>query len=743
MVAVLSEVTTEDAIKFEGWLKSIAEGRSTTEMEFIRRACEFAQEAHQGQMRASGEPYFQHSLSVANILAQLRLDHETIAAALLHDVLEDTSVTFEELKAEFGEVVAQLVDGVTKMGQIQEYRGENRKRKEERREKKEEAQAESLRKMFLAMVDDVRVVLIKLADRTHNMRTLYHLRDDKRRRIARETMEIFAPLANRLGIWQIKWELEDLSFRYLEPELYKKIAGMVDERRINREQYITDVAQKLKEELQKRGVEAEVSGRPKHIYSIWRKMQRKGVDFDQIYDVRAVRVLVKDVADCYASLGMVHTLWRPIPGEFDDYIAAPKDNLYQSLHTAVIGPDGKTIEVQIRTNEMHQHAELGVAAHWRYKEGAKSDPIFDKKVKWLRSLMEWKEDVADAHEFLDQVKAEVFQDRVHVLTPGGDVVDLPHGSTPIDFAYQIHTEIGHRCRGAKVNGRIVPLTYQLKNGDQVEILTAKRGGPSRDWINPHLGFIKTSRARAKVRYWFKHQNYEENVANGRIVLERELRRLGVPEANYEKLAQEFNFNKVEEFLAAVGRNDVSITHLIGAINHLLELAGPKEKEVWHLPTPLPSPSKKASTGVQIQGVGNLLTNFAQCCRPVPGDREIIGYITQGRGVTIHRGDCPNVLRLKEKSPERLIVVDWGAQNDATYPVDVQIEAFDRPGLLRDITAVFANEKINLSTVNVVTTKQSHKAQVLATLDIANLDQLSRVLAMVEQLPNVTEVRRRK
>jgi len=736
MVAVKSEITTEDAMQFEGWIRSIADGRSPAEVEFIHRACEFAQRLHQGQVRASGEPYFQHSLSVANILAQLRLDHETIAAALLHDVLEDTPITLNELRTEFGDTVARLVDGVTKMGQIQEFRGQSKK------SKKEEAQAESLRKMFLAMVDDVRVVLIKLADRTHNMRTLHHLREEKRKRIARETMEIFAPLASRLGIWQIKWELEDLSFRYIEPELYKKIAAMVDERRINRERYISEVAQKLKVELRLRGIEAEVSGRPKHIYSIWRKMKRKGVDFDQIYDVRAVRVLVKEMADCYASLGIVHTLWRPIPGEFDDYIAAPKDNLYQSLHTAVIGPEGKTIEVQIRTYEMHQNAELGVAAHWRYKEGAKSDANFDRKITWLRSLMEWKEDVADAHEFLDQIKTEVFQDRVHVLTPEGDVVDLPHGATPIDFAYYIHTEVGHRCRGAKVNGRIVPLNYALQNGDQVEILTAKRGGPSRDWINPHLGYIKTSRARAKVRYWFKHLNYEENVSNGRIILERELRRLGVPEINYEKLAQEFKYNKVEDFLAAIGRNDISITHLTGAINDLLESAEPKEKEVWHLPAALPSHDKKSSTGIQVQGVGDLLTNLAQCCRPVPGDVEIIGYITQGRGVTIHRGDCPNVLRLKEKSPERLIAVDWGGQNDITYPVDVQIEAFDRPGLLRDITAVFANEKINLTTVSVITTKHEHKAKVLATLDIANIDQLSRVLTMVEQLPNVTEVRRR-
>lgn len=738
MVAVKSEITTQDALHYEGWLQSIAEGRTGAEVEFIRRACEVAQKAHHGQYRASGEPYFQHSLSVANILAELRLDYETIAAAILHDVLEDTSITIRELEKEFGSTVAKLVDGVTKMGQIQEFRGQSKK------SKKEQAQAESLRKMFLAMVDDIRVVLIKLADRTHNMRTLYHLREDKRRRIAQETMEIFAPLANRLGIWQIKWELEDLAFRYNQPELYKQIAKMVDERRINREKYIAAVVDKLRKELRLRGIEADVTGRPKHIYSIWRKMKRKGVDFDQIHDVRAVRVLVNTEADCYATLGIVHTLWRPIPGEFDDYIAAPKDNLYQSLHTAVIGPEGRTIEVQIRTYEMHQNAELGVAAHWRYKENARSDPGFDAKINWLRSLMEWKDDVVDAREFVDQVKAEVFQERVHVLTPNGDVIDLPAGATPIDFAYYIHTEVGHRCRGAKVNGRIVPLNHQLKNGEQVEILTAKRGGPSRDWINPHLGYIKTSRARSKVRHWFKYQNYEENVAHGRTTLERELRRLGLSDINFEKLARQFHFNRVDDFLAAIGRNDINTTQIVTTIKEVVESAEPTEKEEWQLLVPLTPPIKKevSTSGIKVQGVGDLLTNLAQCCRPVPGDTDIVGYITRGRGVTIHRSDCPNVLRLRDKDPERLIAVDWGWQENATYPVDVHIEAFDRPGLLRDITSVVANENINMSTVSVATKKKEHKANVFATLDIEDIDQLSRVLAKIEQLPNIIEVQRR-
>jgi len=732
-----SEYTSKDTLRYENWLDTIAAGRTNSELEFIRRACEVAHEAHEGQFRASGEPFFQHSLAVANVLADLRLDYETIAAAILHDVLEDTDITIEEIQEQFGETVAKLVDGVTKMGQMQGFRGQTEKSKKER------ARAESLRKMLLAMVDDVRVVLIKLADRTHNMRTLGSLREDKRKRIAKETLDIFAPLANRLGIWQIKWELEDLSFRYLSPETYKQIARMVDERRVNREKYVSEVAYQLKVELAKRDIHAEVTGRPKHIYSIWRKMKRKGVDFDQIYDVRAVRVLVNTIEECYASLGIVHTLWRPIPGEFDDYIATPKDNLYRSLHTAVVGPVGKTIEVQIRTCEMHQDAELGVAAHWRYKEGSKYDVSFDRKIAWLRQLMEWKDEVADAAEFIDQLKDEVFQDRVHVLTPQGDAIDLPIGATPIDFAYYIHTEVGHRCRGAKVNGKIVPLSYKLNNGDQVEVLTAKRGGPSRDWLNPNLKYLKTSRARSKVRHWFRHQNYEENVSHGRAILEKELHRLGIPEINYEKLAQYFNFNKVDGFLAALGRSDISPPKMVAAINSILETTEPAQQQEWQLPVQSTSRMTTAPSGMQIHGVGNLLTNLAQCCRPVPGDDAIIGYITRGRGVTIHRRDCPNVLRLTQRSPERLIDVEWDMEGDATYPVDVQIEAFDRPKLLHDITSIMANEKINMSAVNVTTRKKENIALVSMTLEVANIDQLSRVLALIAQLPNVVEVSRRR
>ncbi|MGQ9518279.1 MAG: RelA/SpoT family protein [Anaerolineae bacterium] len=513
--------------------------------QLVRRAYERALEAHAGQARASGESYIQHPLAVASILADLRLDPATIAAALLHDVVEDTSITIDDLRQEFGEEIARLVDGVTKLENINQLRKMSRP-------DLEEEQAENLRKIFLAMVDDVRVVLIKLADRLHNMRTLGALPDHKRRRIARETLEIYAPLANRLGIWQIKWELEDLAFRYLEPATYKRIASLIDERREDRMHTLEQITEVLRQRLKEAGIEAEVSSRPKHIYSIYRKMQRKGVEFDQIYDVRAVRIIVNTIAECYAALGIVHSLWKPIPREFDDFIATPKDNMYRSLHTAVVGPDGKPLEVQIRTWEMHRTAEYGIAAHWRYKEQlTKRDVDFENKIAWLRQIMEWRKEVTDAREFVDSLKTDVFQDRVYVFTPQGDVIDLPAGATPVDFAYHVHTEIGHRCRGARVNGRIVSLDYQLQNGDQVEIITAKRGGPSRDWLNPQLNYVKTSRARGKIRQWFRRQDREQNIQLGREILERELKRLNAEDISLEELAMNFGYEKVDEFLAAI------------------------------------------------------------------------------------------------------------------------------------------------------------------------------------------------
>jgi GTP pyrophosphokinase len=716
-----------EVMDFESWLVSLENGRSEAERELLRRAFDLASQAHADQKRASGEPYIQHCLAVAQMLAELHLDTAALAAALMHDTLEDTSVTYEELEGEFGGEIAKLVDGVTKLGQIDQLSGMSE------RNIREDAKAESLRKMFLAMVDDVRVVLIKLADRLHNMRTLSSLPEYKRKRIARETLEIFAPLANRLGIWQMKWELEDLSLRHLEPETYKEIATLIDERRPDRERYITEVVSRVREELGKAGVKAEVSGRPKHIYSIYRKMNRKGVDFDQIYDVSGVRVLVESVRDCYTALGVIHSLWRPIPGEFDDYIATPKDNMYRSLHTAVVGPEGKPLEAQIRTYEMHYTAELGIAAHWRYKEGQKQDPVFDNKIAWLRQLMEWRQEVTDAREFIDSLKTDVFQDRVYTFTPRGDIIDLPTGSTPIDFAYHIHTEVGHRCRGAKVDGKLVGLDYQLRNGDQVEILTAKRGGPSRDWLNPHLGYVKTSRARSKIRQWFKRQNRDENIVQGREVLERELKRLGLDETPFDQIAKKFNLDKVDDLMAAIGAGDINAHQIAG---RALELVQPEE-EILEIPPVRVTPIAP-TTGIRVRGVGDLLTNLAHCCNPLPGD-DIVGYITRGRGVTIHRQDCPNILRTNDR--ERLIEVDWGPEITETYPVDVRVEAYDRQGLLRDIASVVADEAINLSAANVMTRKKDHMATMVVTLEIADIDQLSRVLARIERLPNVLEARR--
>jgi len=716
-----------EVIDFDPWLISLQNGRSETERDLLRRAFNLASEAHADQKRASGEPFIQHCLAVAQMMAELNLDTATLASALLHDTLEDTEVSYEQLEREFGAEIAKLVDGVTKLGQIDQLSGMSE------RNIREDTKAESLRKMFLAMVDDVRVVLIKLADRLHNMRTLTSLPEEKRRRIARETLEIFAPLANRLGIWQIKWELEDLSLRHLEPETYKEIAELIVERRPDRERYITKVVDRVQEELKKAGIHAEVSGRPKHIYSIYRKMRRKGVDFDQIYDVRGVRVIVDSVRDCYAALGVIHSLWRPIPGEFDDYIATPKDNMYRSLHTAVVGPEGKPLEVQIRSYEMQYTAELGIAAHWRYKEGQTQDPTFDNKIAWLRQLMEWRQEVTDAREFVDSLKTDVFQDRVYTFTPRGDIVDLPAGSTPIDFAYQIHTEVGNRCRGAKINGRLVSLDYQLRNGDQVEILTAKRGGPSRDWLNPHLGYIKTTRARSKIRQWFKRQDRDENIVQGREALERELKRLGLDQTPFDQIARELDFDKTDDLLAAIGAGDINAHQVAGRILELIE----PEEEILEIPT-RPSVPAGPVTGIRVRGVGDLLTNLAHCCNPLPGD-DIVGYITRGRGVTIHRRDCPNILRMSDR--ERLIEVDWGVEVTETHPVRVRVEAYDRQGLLRDIAAVVADEAINLSAASVVTRKKDHMATMMVTLDIADIDQLSRVLARLERLPNVVEARR--
>ncbi|HZY45660.1 MAG TPA: bifunctional (p)ppGpp synthetase/guanosine-3',5'-bis(diphosphate) 3'-pyrophosphohydrolase, partial [Anaerolineae bacterium] len=692
--------------------------------EMITKAFALAEKAHLGQKRSSGEPYVQHCLAVANILTEFHLDAPTIAAALLHDTLEDTTVTRSELKTKFGEEVASLIEGVTKLGQFDQLDSKGERSYDER-------ELESLRKMFLAMVDDPRVVLIKLADRLHNMRTLGALTEDRRERIAKETLELFAPLANRLGIWQMKWELEDLGFRYLYPDKYREIAALIDERLPNREDYIDEIIRKLQDKLKAEGIQsAEISGRPKHIYSIWKKMERKG-GFDQVYDVRAVRVIVDTVAQCYAVLGIVHSMWQPIRGEFDDYIATPKDNFYQSLHTAVVADEGKTLEAQIRTHDMHRHAELGIAAHWRYKEGGKSDLKYEEKIKWFRQLMDFRSDISDAKEFVDSLRNDVFQDRVYVFTPKGKLIDLATASTPIDFAYQIHTDVGDRCRGARVNGSLVPLDYQLQTGDRVEILTAKRGGPSRDWLNPNLGYVKTERARTKIKVWFKKQDREANIAQGREILERELRRLSVEALPHDAVAKLFNLDKVDDFFEKIGSNDISSQAIVSKVIEADRKANPPEEE----PVNFVAPSKLEVSDLTVRGTGGLLTTLATCCNPVPGD-AIVGYVTRGRGVTVHKRNCVNIVHSSEA--ERLIEVSWGSKQ-RTYPVTIKITAYDRDGLLRDVAAVITGGSVNMSSVNVTTNKNI--ATFLATLEIAGTSQLSTVMDRIERLPNIIEVRR--
>ncbi len=712
-------------------MRLVSAEREPDGAQLIRRALECARDAHRGQARASGEPYLVHCLAVAEIVHHLKLDAESVAAALLHDVVEDTSITLETVKERFGESVAALVDGVTKMGHIGEMR-------ELPAGKGASSQhAESVRKLLLAMAEDVRVVLIKLSDRLHNMRTLRHLDETRQRRIARETLEIYAPLANRLGIWQVKWELEDLALRYLDAEAYHRIAALLDGRRIDRERHIELVKERLRAAFEQAGINAEITGRPKHIYSIWRKMRRKNIDFHEVFDLQAVRVLVDNPGECYLVLGIVHGLWHHVQHEFDDYIANPKANNYRSLHTAVIGPEGKAIEVQIRTRDMHEHAELGIAAHWRYKEGGRYDAGFEHKIVWLRQLLEWKDEEPSADEFVDRFKSESVQERVYVLTPQGNVIDMPAGSTALDFAYHIHTDVGHRCRGVKVNGRIVPLSHELATGQQVEVLTGRQASPSRDWLNPHLGYLRTSRARAKVRHWFKQQDRDINISAGRQTLEREFHRLGLKDVALEPVMQKLNFSDVEGMMAALGGGDLQAGQVVSTV---LSLNESDDRESLAVPSRRLRPHAD-SNDFRILGVGNLLTTAARCCHPVPDD-PIIGYITRGRGVTIHRRDCANVLRLKQDDRDRLIDVEWGPVPDRVFPVEIVLQAYDRPGLLRDVSSLLANDRVNVMSVNTHTDRADLIARMELHIEVTDIGQLSRILSRLGQLPNIIEVKRK-
>ncbi len=688
--------------------------------ELVRRAYQFADQAHRGQRRATGGAFIEHPANTAYLLAQLGMDPAAIAAGLLHDVPEDTPKTLDDVRTNFGEEVARLVDGVTKLSRFSGVGAEAQ-------------QAENIRKMFLAMADDLRVVVIKLCDRLHNMRTLHALPEEKQRRIARQTLEIYAPLAHRLGIWQVKWELEDLAFKHLEPDRYKDLAASLASQRGERERRVKEAMETLKRDLAKAGIRAELSGRAKHIYSIWQKMQRKTVDLDEVYDLLAVRVIVGEDRDCYAALGVIHSLWPPIPGQFDDYIARPKSNLYQSLHTAVMGPGGHPLEIQVRTRKMHEVAEMGIAAHYRYKEGGKTDPQYEQKLAWVRQLMEWQREVADAQEFVEGLKLDIFQDQVFVFTPKGEVKELTAGSSPIDFAYRIHTDIGHRCIGAKVNGRLVPLDYRLRSGDIVEILTSKSTrGPSRDWLN----MVRTPGAREKIRQWFKRQQREENVTHGKELLERELKRVAqksvgdLPEGRLEQIARDLNFVDADGLFAAVGYGAVTTPHIVSKL-------GVTDDTELQIPEVAPPAPPLVGAGVRVKGVANLLVQFGACCSPVPGE-PIAGYITRGRGVTVHRTDCANVRGLKE--PERLVEVEWEERSVRQYPVAIRVLAWDRGGLLRDVANVMADNHVNLISVAAVA-NADRTATITATLQVTSVEQLSRVMHKLEGVRDVFEVSR--
>ena len=730
-------------MQFKQLLEKLPKNYSALDIERIEKAYQLAEKAHQGQTQPSGSPYISHCLAVAGILAEISVPPELIIAGLLHDVVEDTEITLEEVNKEFGVEIAGLVDGVTKLTHLPNLlRGDHQpkgktalKEQATYRKSREEAIAEALRKTYLAMSDDIRVVIVKLADRLNIMRSLSYFSEEMQKQIAQETLDIFAPLANRLGIWQIKWELEDLAFRYDSPGKYKEIAEKLADRRADREQQIQQIIKRLREELQAEGISTKISGRPKHIYSIYQKMTRKDMPFEMLMDLRGVRLIVDDVATCYKALGIVHMKWRPIPGEFDDYIAARKENNYQSLHTAVIFDDGKPLEVQIRTQEMHDSAEYGIAAHWRYKEDdAKIKESYQQKISWIRSLFNWQQEDEDAEELVDSWKSDVFKDRVYLLTPQGDIIDLPAGSTPIDFAYHVHTEIGHRCRGAKINGKLVSLDYVLETGNQVEILTAKRGGPSRDWLNPNLGLVHTSRARSKIKQWFKRQDRELNLEQGKNILEKEFKRLGMKNVDLEQVLPEFNIKTVEDLFVAIGCGDIGTGRVINKL---------AEKEEEQLETELSfdlveAPSSiMPSEAIRVMGLKGIATTMAKCCNPMPGD-EIIGYITRGRGATIHRQDCPNILQVTEK--ERLVKVSWG-QPGRTFTVPIQIKAYDRQGLMTDISTIISDENVNL--IDMSMKMNQHLANIKLIVGVKGISQLSRLLTRIESLPNVFEAKRRR
>ena len=698
----------------------------------IDRAYRYAADAHEGQVRRSGEPFIEHPLQTALYLAELRLDANALAASLLHDVVEDCDVCLEEIEDEFGKEIAGLVDGVTKLTQAEVDFEEGKNGFVLRDSDVDLQQAASLRKMLVAMASDVRVVLIKLADRLHNMRTLQALSPNRRRAIAKETLEIFAPLAHRLGIWEVKWRLEDLAFQHLNNGAYQEISGMLNAKRQEREEYIEGVRSLLQSELDNAGVTAEVTGRPKHIYSIHKKTEkyrRQNLGVDDIHDLFALRVLVESVNDCYLALGVVHSNWRPLPGQFDDYIANPKDNLYKSLHTTVLCIDAHPVEVQIRTQEMHRLAEYGVAAHWLYKEGRTSDVEFEEKMTWVRQLLDWQRDVNGSHEFVESFKMDIFKNQVYVYTPKGDLKELPAGATPLDFAFRIHTDIGHRCIGAKVNGKLVALTYTLQNGDTVEIMTSKAvRGPSLDWLNPNLGYLNSNSARAKVRQWFNRQERRANIERGKDIFRRQLRRLNLAMTD-EELSTILGFSSTDEFMVALGGGEITVEQVVDRIANQGIPPDSDFEKIYSVPVSSPA------SGIEVLGVGDLLTRMANCCTPILGD-NIVGYITRTRGVTVHRRNCPNIIA--ERETERLIPVGWSKAHEL-HPVRVRLEAQDRVGLLRDITSLVSEEGVNIASC--VSEEEKDISIISLTVYVDGISQLNRLFSKMESVRGVIGVSR--
>jgi GTP pyrophosphokinase len=682
------------------------------------------------ELSPDGESVRSTALQVAEIVRALDADDDVIIAAMIQPLLDVDYLEREGAEKRFGAEPARLARALSQLGQFglpadwTPDRG------------LEAAQAEALRKMLLAVIGDVRLVVVRLAEQLQKMRSAKSVGAAVQRKLAVETREVYAPLANRLGVWQVKWELEDLAFRYLEPQQYKHIAAALKVRRAERERYIDQLKAVLQNEMRSAGIEVTVDARPKHIFSIWRKMQTKHLAFEQLMDIRAARILVNSVAECYAALGVVHSLWQFIPGEFDDYIATPKDNLYRSIHTAVIGPGGEPVEIQIRTHEMHADSERGVAAHWRYKEGGRGNQAYERKINELRALLAPGEGAAEGRDFLDRMRIDLFQDRVYVISPKGEIVDVPVGGTPLDFAYQIHTDLGHRTRGAKVNGRMVPLDYQLKNSETVEIITAKEPHPSRDWLAAQSGYLASPRHRNKVRAWFRKQDESQNKVEGRALLERELQRLGVKSPPITLLLRELGLDSSEALHEALGLGEVSAAQVAGAVQRLQHA-----REAHPEPTRARSADSRAPE-MEVQGIGDLLSTYARCCRPVPPE-PIVGYITVGRGVSIHSQACANLARLSVKAPARVLAVDWGNMASSQFPVDIEVQAFDRRGLVRDVSAALADEKISIQEMTTVTDKRDNVARMRIGISVAGLPQLSKLLSRIAQLPNVVSARRRK